>query len=98
MPAWCFCVAPCRLAARGARWLPAHVCLVLFATLCHAGVPFQLCQWGRSSEDPSPSDCVCRFRPVPQVPNVSWDDVGGLEGVKRELQETVQYPVEHPEK
>lgn len=34
----------------------------------------------------------------PQVPNVSWDDIGGLEGVKRELQETVQYPVEHPEK
>jgi len=33
-----------------------------------------------------------------EVPNVSWDDVGGLEGVKRELQELVQYPVEHPEK
>lgn len=25
-----------------------------------------------------------------QVPNVSWNDVGGLEDVKRELQETVQ--------
>lgn len=35
---------------------------------------------------------------VVEVPNVTWDDVGGLEGVKRELQETVQYPVEHPEK
>lgn len=33
-----------------------------------------------------------------EVPNVSWDDIGGLEGVKRELQEVVQYPVEHPEK
>ncbi len=33
-----------------------------------------------------------------QVPNVSWDDIGGLENVKRELQEVVQYPVEHPEK
>ncbi|XP_039772713.1 cell division cycle protein 48 homolog isoform X4 [Panicum virgatum] len=31
-------------------------------------------------------------------PNVSWDDIGGLENVKRELQETVQYPVEHPDK
>eukprot|EP00179_Madagascaria_erythrocladioides_P005413 CAMPEP_0198317306 /NCGR_PEP_ID=MMETSP1450-20131203/6815_1 /TAXON_ID=753684 ORGANISM="Madagascaria erythrocladiodes, Strain CCMP3234" /NCGR_SAMPLE_ID=MMETSP1450 /ASSEMBLY_ACC=CAM_ASM_001115 /LENGTH=812 /DNA_ID=CAMNT_0044020495 /DNA_START=79 /DNA_END=2517 /DNA_ORIENTATION=+ len=32
-----------------------------------------------------------------EVPNVSWDDIGGLEKVKLELQETVQYPVEHPE-
>merc|ERR1711906_13918 len=34
---------------------------------------------------------------VVEVPNVSWDDIGGLEGVKQELQETVQYPVEFPE-
>lgn len=33
-----------------------------------------------------------------EIPNVSWKDIGGLENVKRELQETVQYPVEHPEK
>ncbi|KAK9798565.1 hypothetical protein WJX73_009162 [Symbiochloris irregularis] len=35
---------------------------------------------------------------VVEVPNVTWEDVGGLENVKRELQEVVQYPVEHPEK
>ncbi|EFN58799.1 hypothetical protein CHLNCDRAFT_140589 [Chlorella variabilis] len=35
---------------------------------------------------------------VVEVPNITWDDIGGLEGVKRELQETVQNPVEHPEK
>ncbi|TVU48424.1 hypothetical protein EJB05_08060, partial [Eragrostis curvula] len=34
---------------------------------------------------------------VVEVPNVSWNDIGGLDGVKRELQETVQYPVEHPD-
>lgn len=34
---------------------------------------------------------------VVEVPNVSWNDIGGLEKVKRELRETVQYPVEHPE-
>uniref|UniRef100_A0A0K2TQE3 vesicle-fusing ATPase n=2 Tax=Lepeophtheirus salmonis TaxID=72036 RepID=A0A0K2TQE3_LEPSM len=35
---------------------------------------------------------------VVEIPNVSWEDVGGLEKVKLELQELVQYPVEHPEK
>merc|ERR1719473_240513 len=35
---------------------------------------------------------------VVEVPNVTWDDIGGLENVKRELQEVVQYPVEFPEK
>jgi len=35
---------------------------------------------------------------VVEIPNVTWEDIGGLEDVKRELKETVQYPVEHPEK
>jgi len=35
---------------------------------------------------------------VIKVPTVTWDDVGGLEKVKQELQETVQYPVDHPDK
>jgi len=35
---------------------------------------------------------------VVEVPNTTWADIGGLESVKRELQEVVQYPVEHPEK
>jgi len=34
---------------------------------------------------------------VVEVPNTSWNDIGGLEDVKRELRELVQYPVEHPE-
>jgi len=34
---------------------------------------------------------------IVEVPNVSWADVGGLENVKQELKEMVQYPVEHPE-
>jgi transitional endoplasmic reticulum ATPase len=38
-----------------------------------------------------------RERGLVEVPKVSWDDIGGLEDVKLELQETVQYPVEHPE-
>lgn len=35
---------------------------------------------------------------VVEVPNTSWADIGGLENVKKELQELVQYPVEHPDK
>jgi transitional endoplasmic reticulum ATPase len=34
---------------------------------------------------------------VVETPNTTWDDIGGLENVKRELKELVQYPVEHPE-
>jgi len=34
---------------------------------------------------------------VVEVPNVTWDDIGGLDATKRELQETVQYPVMYPE-
>ncbi|OYR47293.1 AAA family ATPase [Halorubrum sp. Eb13] len=32
-----------------------------------------------------------------EVPDVTWDDVGGLEAVKERLRETVQWPLEHPE-
>merc|ERR1712227_536375 len=35
---------------------------------------------------------------VVEVSNITWEDIGGLENVKRELQEVVQYPVEFPEK
>ena len=35
---------------------------------------------------------------VVEVPTVTWKDIGGLDKVKQELQETVSYPVEHPEK
>jgi ATPases of the AAA+ class len=30
-----------------------------------------------------------------EVPDVSWEDIGGLEETKRELQEMVRYPIEH---
>ncbi len=34
---------------------------------------------------------------VVEVPDVSWEDVGGLEDVKRELKEAVEYPLKYPE-
>ena len=35
---------------------------------------------------------------VVEVPTTRWEDIGGLENVKRELQEMVLYPVEHGDK
>jgi transitional endoplasmic reticulum ATPase len=32
-----------------------------------------------------------------EIPNVKWEDVGGLEGVKRELKEAVEWPLKYPE-
>lgn len=34
---------------------------------------------------------------APKIPNVSWDDVGGLAAVKDDILDTVQLPLEHPE-
>ncbi|KAL8716945.1 MAG: hypothetical protein Q9225_005771, partial [Loekoesia sp. 1 TL-2023] len=34
---------------------------------------------------------------APKIPNVSWDDVGGLEHVKDAVMETIQLPLERPE-
>jgi len=32
-----------------------------------------------------------------QVPNVTWDDVGGLESLKEELREAIEWPLKHKE-
>ena len=32
-----------------------------------------------------------------EVPNVKWDDIGGLEDVKQELREAVEWPLKYPE-
>ncbi|MEM4280579.1 MAG: CDC48 family AAA ATPase [Candidatus Caldarchaeum sp.] len=34
---------------------------------------------------------------VLEVPNVKWDDVGGLEAVKQELREAVEWPLKYPD-
>lgn len=32
-----------------------------------------------------------------QIPSVKWQDVGGLQQVKKEILDTIQLPLEHPE-
>ncbi len=32
-----------------------------------------------------------------EIPNIKWDDVGGLEDVKQNLKEAVEWPLKHPE-
>ncbi|CAB4479197.1 unnamed protein product [Rhizophagus irregularis] len=34
---------------------------------------------------------------APKIPNVTWDDVGGLADVKNDILDTIQLPLEHPE-
>ncbi|KAI9592330.1 P-loop containing nucleoside triphosphate hydrolase protein [Syncephalis fuscata] len=34
---------------------------------------------------------------APKIPNVTWDDVGGLASVKKDILDTIQLPLEHPE-
>ncbi|KAJ7231442.1 P-loop containing nucleoside triphosphate hydrolase protein [Mycena haematopus] len=34
---------------------------------------------------------------APKIPNVSWDDVGGLAAVKSDILDTIQLPLEYPE-
>ena len=33
---------------------------------------------------------------APSVPNVRWDDIGGLEQAKRSILDTVELPLKHP--
>ncbi|MDR3290677.1 MAG: CDC48 family AAA ATPase [Methanobrevibacter sp.] len=33
-----------------------------------------------------------------QIPDIKWDDIGGLEDAKQELQEAIEWPLKYPEK
>lgn len=47
-----------------------------------------LVQWALSQSNPS-----ALRETVVEVPNITWEDIGGLDDVKRELQELVQVRV-----
>jgi len=33
-----------------------------------------------------------------EIPNTTWEDIGGLEDVKANLREIILFPIEHPDK
>ncbi len=35
---------------------------------------------------------------IVEIPNIKWDDIGGLFDTKKELKEMVQYPIDYPDK
>ena len=51
----------------------------------------------RIKTDRDGSESEQRSPYTPEVPNVTWEDVGGLEEAKRRLMESVVWPLEHPE-
>ncbi|XP_004590432.2 peroxisome biogenesis factor 6 [Ochotona princeps] len=63
--------------------------------LCAAGFPILAEDFGQALErlQAAHSQAVG----APKIPSVSWHDVGGLQEVKREILETIQLPLEHPE-
>ncbi|XP_070274669.1 peroxisome biogenesis factor 6 [Myotis yumanensis] len=63
--------------------------------LCAAGFPLLAEDFGQALEQLQSAHSQAIG--APKIPSVSWHDVGGLQEVKREILETIQLPLEHPE-
>ncbi|XP_005627423.1 peroxisome biogenesis factor 6 isoform X2 [Canis lupus baileyi] len=63
--------------------------------LCAAGFPLLAEDFGQALEQLQTAHSQAIG--APKIPSVSWHDVGGLQEVKKEILETIQLPLEHPE-
>ncbi|EFA78492.1 AAA ATPase domain-containing protein [Heterostelium album PN500] len=65
--------------------------------------PEEVCNCGISVVNDDISDALADMQGyqssslgAPKIPNVKWDDVGGLASVKSEIMDTIQLPLENP--
>ncbi|KAG0003724.1 peroxisomal assembly protein [Entomortierella chlamydospora] len=74
------------------EWNKGHVSA---QSLVHAGVTVTAADFDTALNKAraSYSDSIG----APKIPNVTWDDVGGLASVKNDILDTIQLPLEHPE-
>ncbi|XP_055367037.1 peroxisomal ATPase PEX6 isoform X3 [Betta splendens] len=63
--------------------------------LCSSGVTIQ--NQDISSALRNLQDAQAKAIGAPKIPDVRWEDVGGLQQVKKEILDTVQLPLQHPE-
>ncbi|XP_075836929.1 peroxisome biogenesis factor 6 isoform X1 [Microtus pennsylvanicus] len=63
--------------------------------LCAAGFPLLAEDFGQALDQLQTAHSQAVGAPT--IPSVSWHDVGGLQDVKKEILETIQLPLEHPE-
>ncbi|XP_006882042.1 PREDICTED: peroxisome assembly factor 2 isoform X2 [Elephantulus edwardii] len=63
--------------------------------LCAAGFPLLAEDFGQALEQLQAAHSQAIG--APKIPAVSWQDVGGLQEAKKEILETIQLPLEHPE-
>ncbi|KAM7008674.1 LOW QUALITY PROTEIN: peroxisomal ATPase PEX6 [Tautogolabrus adspersus] len=65
------------------------------ADLCSSGVTIMNQDF--SSALQTLQDAQSTVIGAPKIPDVRWEDVGGLQQVKKEILDTVQLPLQHPE-
>ena len=74
--------------------LPSQ-CSLDFADCRAAGIPLLSADFNQALDASRSS--YSESIGAPKIPNVTWDDVGGLAKVKTEILDTIQLPLEHPE-